>query len=161
EKLTLFWHGHFATSNRKVQSVALMLRQNEAICRHALGDFRVLLTEMVSDPAMLLWLDGSYNRKRTRNENFGREVLELFTLGIGRDPEADVQAAARAFTGWVGDPGSPLATTGYRFEADEFDGGEKTFLKKTGSWGSQDIVRITLEQPAAAEHLCRKLYRFL
>jgi uncharacterized protein (DUF1800 family) len=138
-----------------------MLRQNESFRRHALGDFRELLAEMVTDPAMLVWLDGSYNRKRTCNENFGREFLELFTLGVGHYTESDVRAAARAFTGWVGEPGSDLAAIGYRFEPDDFDDGEKTFLKQTGPWGWRDVVRITLAHPAAAELLCRKLYRFL
>jgi uncharacterized protein (DUF1800 family) len=165
EKMTLFWHGHFATSNRKVRSVALMLRQNETFRRHALGDFRKLLAEMVSDPAMLIWLDGRHNRRRTWNENFGREFLELFSLGVGNYSEADVRAASRAFTGFTGCVGgdfeADLAASGIAFNPEEFDPGEKTFLGQKGRWGWKDIVRITLEQPAAAEFLCRKLYRFL
>ena len=101
EKLTLFWHGHFATSNKKVESVALMDRQNETLRTHALGGFAALLEAMVADPAMLVWLDGGTSKKNKPNENFAREFLELFTLGAGHYSERDVREAARAFTGWV------------------------------------------------------------
>jgi uncharacterized protein (DUF1800 family) len=161
EKLTLFWHGHFATGNRKVGSVAFMLRQNELFRRHAPGDFGGLLNEIVGDPAMLVWLDGADSRKDKPNENFAREFLELFTLGVGRYTEADVQAAARAFTGWVRTEGAFVnSEPTFRFEATRADGGVKTFLGRTGPWQAAEIVRIILEQPAAAEFLCRKLYRF-
>jgi uncharacterized protein (DUF1800 family) len=159
EKLTLFWHGHFATSRQKVRRLALMLRQHETFRRHALGDFRALLAAMVSDPAMLIWLDGRHNRRRACNENFGREFLELFTLGVGRYTEADVRAAARAFTGWVDAPADPKGD--YRFDPVEFDAGPKTLLGKSGPWGWEDAVRIVLEERASAEFLCGKLYRFL
>jgi uncharacterized protein (DUF1800 family) len=161
EKLTLFWHSHFATSNRKVQSVPLMLSQNEALRRGALGPFAELLSALVSDGAMLLWLDGAGSRKAKPNENFAREFLELFTLGPGHYTEQDIREAARAFTGWVGGPSDPFRRRNpLRFEAGEHDPGKKTFLKQTGAWEAKDIVRITLEQPACAEFLCRKLYRF-
>src|SRR5438132_2224859 len=101
EKMTLFWHNRFATSNAKVKSAALMLRQNELLRRHALGDFAELLTAILNDPAMLVWLDGGGSRKEKPNENFAREFLELFTLGIGPYTEKDIREAARAFTGWV------------------------------------------------------------
>src|SRR5262245_36076860 len=155
EKLTLFWHGHFATSNRKVDNVPLMLAQNETLRRHALGPFAELLAAMVGDAAMLVWLDGAGSKKTRPNENFAREFLELFTLGVGHYKEPDIREAARAFTGWslVKDQGV------YRDEA--HDGGDKTFLKQTGAWKAADVIRITLEQPACAEFLCRKLYRFL
>jgi uncharacterized protein (DUF1800 family) len=132
-----------------------MLAQNETLRRHALGPFADLLTAIVGDAAMLVWLDGADSRKDKPNENFGREFLELFTLGVGHYMENDVREAARAFTGWAveGDRG------GYREGA--HDGGDKTFMKQTGAWKSADIVRITLEQPACAEFLCAKLYRFL
>jgi hypothetical protein len=155
EKLTLFWHSHFATSNRKVGSVPLMLAQNEALRRHALGPFADLVSAVVSDAAMLVWLDGADNKKEKPNENFGREFLELFTLGVGNYTEKDIRAAARAFTGWSIDQGK-----GVYHEA-AHDAGEKSFLKLLGPWAWADIVRITLEQPACAEFLCRKLYRFL
>jgi uncharacterized protein (DUF1800 family) len=156
EKMTLFWHGHFATSNARVQSVPLMLRQNELFRRHALGSFGELLAGVVADPAMLVWLDGGSSRKERPNENFAREFLELFTLGVRHYAEKDIREAARAFTGWVGS-----RERGFRFERARADLGRKTFLKQTGTWGPGDIVRITLEQPRAAEFLCRKLYRFL
>ncbi|MFI5453828.1 MAG: DUF1800 family protein [Isosphaerales bacterium] len=161
EKLTLFWHGHFATSNRKVESVALMDRQNETLRTHALGGFAALLEAMVADPAMLVWLDGGDSKKEKPNENFAREFLELFTLGAGHYSEADVREAARAFTGWDrrfenGDQRFPTFTR----EVARFDDGPKTFLGRTGRWGPSDIVRITLDRPEAAVFLARKLYRF-
>jgi uncharacterized protein (DUF1800 family) len=155
EKLTLFWHSHFATSNRKVDSVPLMMAQNEALRRHALGPFADLLAALVGDAAMLVWLDGANSKKQKPNENFGREFLELFTLGVGHYTEKDIRAAARAFTGWSVENGQGV----YRDAS--HDGGDKTFLSQTGAWTSNDIVRITLGQPACAEFLCRKLYRFL
>lgn len=169
EKITLFWHNLFATSNAKVKSAALMLRQNELLRRHALGDFAELLTAIVSDPAMLVWLDGGGSRKEKPNENFAREFLELFTLGIGHYTEKDIREAARAFTGWVALPGSSWVALpgsrmgsppGFRFDPARCDDGEKTFLGQTGPWQAADIVRTTLEQPACAHFLCRKLYRF-
>lgn len=175
EKLTLFWHGHFATSNRKVENVPMMLAQNELLRRRALGTFSELLAGMVSDPAMLVWLDGAGSKKEKPNENFGREFLELFTLGIGNYTEKDVREAARAFTGWtiVGTEGRPydalmprrdrgmenIGTEGLFSEA-RHDTGEKTFLKQAGNWNAADVIRITLNQPACAEFLCRKLYRY-
>jgi uncharacterized protein (DUF1800 family) len=161
EKLTLFWHGHFATSNHKVRSVPFMLHQNELFRRHALGDFAELLRGVCSDPAMLLWLDGGNSPKEKPNENFGREFLELFTLGLGHYAEKDIREAARAFTGWVDNHGYGFPRRHeFHFDEARFDDGAKTFLKQTGRWGAADIVRITLEQPACAEFLCRKLYRF-
>jgi uncharacterized protein (DUF1800 family) len=161
EKMTLFWHSHFATSNRKVDSVPYMLGQNETLRRHALGDFGALLGAVLADPAMLVWLDGINSRKEKPNENLGREFLELFTLGIGHYTEKDVREAARAFTGWVGPGRGSRRGEGPRYEPAQFDDGPKTFLGETGPWKPADVVRITLKQPAAAEHVCRKLYRFL
>jgi uncharacterized protein (DUF1800 family) len=162
EKLTLFWHSHFATSNRKVEWVALMDRQNETLRTHALDGFAALLEEMVADPALLVWLDGGDSKKEKPNENFAREFLELFTLGAGHYGEPDVREAARAFTGC----GRHFENDDQRFpafvhEAARFDDGPKTFLGRTGRWGPSDIVRITLNRPEAAVFLARKLYRFL
>jgi uncharacterized protein (DUF1800 family) len=157
EKLTLFWHSHFATSNRKVQDLGAMLRQNETLRKHALGGFGDLLNAVASDPAMLVWLDGAGSRKEKPNENFAREFFELFTLGLGNYAEADVREASRAFAGWKkaeGDDG------GYAFDPERADPGAKTVLRQTGPWKAVDVVRITLAQPACAEFLCRKLYRF-
>lgn len=100
EKMTLFWHGHFATGIHKVRMVELMKRQNDLLRRRALGSFPALLRELTIDPAMLLWLDGSGSTRRSPNENYAREVMELFTCGPGPYTETDVQEAARAFTGW-------------------------------------------------------------
>jgi uncharacterized protein (DUF1800 family) len=162
EKLTLFWHGHFATSNRKVRSLPLMAEQNELFRRHARGSFAVMLSGIVADSAMLVWLDGGSSRREKPNENFARELLELFTLGPGQFGESDVREAARALTGWVPDlAGHRDGAQAFRFDRDRFDDGEKTFLGRRGPWNAEDIVEITLEQPAAAEFLCRKLYRFL
>jgi uncharacterized protein (DUF1800 family) len=161
EKMTLFWHNHFATSNAKVKSVPFMLGQNELLRRHALGDFAELLTAIISDPAMLVWLDGGDSRKEKPNENFAREFLELFTLGIGHYTEKDIREAARAFTGWVPlQRARPDRPPDFRFNPARFDDGVKTFLGQTGRWKAEDIVRITLEQPACARFLCRKFYRF-
>jgi uncharacterized protein (DUF1800 family) len=176
EKLTLFWHNHFATSNAKVQSVPFMLQQNETLRRHALGDFAALLRDIAADPAMLVWLDGGSSTKDKPNENFAREFLELFTLGVGHYTEPDIREAARAFTGWAKDrddtaqQDEKLETIlremrrwqreEARYDPAQHDDGAKTFLKETGRWQAADIVRITLRQPAAAEFVCRKLYRF-
>jgi uncharacterized protein (DUF1800 family) len=162
EKLTLFWHSHFANSNRKVNSIALMLRQNELLRRHALGEFAPLLTDLISDPAMLIWLDGANSRRERPNENFAREFLELMTLGVGNYTEQDIREAARAFTGWVRTGQRDFGRTPeFRFDQAQFDDGRKTFLGRAGNWAAADIVRITLEQPRCAEFLCRKLYRAL
>jgi uncharacterized protein (DUF1800 family) len=161
EKLTLFWHGHFATSNRKVGDVRLMLEQNDLFRSHGLGRFSDLLTRIVGDGAMLVWLDGIGSKKERPNENFAREFLELFTLGIGHYEETDIRQAARAFTGWGGGANAAQGRQSpFRFNPAAFDDGAKKFLRQTGSWKPEDIVRIALEQPACALFLCRKLYRF-
>ena len=161
EKLTLFWHGHFATSNKKVESVALMDRQNETLRTHAVGGFAALLEAAIADPAMLVWLDGGTSKKDKPNENLAREFLELFTLGAERYSENDVREAARAFTGWVRQDsrGGFLDTPAFTREPTQADDGPKTFLGRTGRWVSSDIVRITLERPEAATFMARKLYR--
>jgi uncharacterized protein (DUF1800 family) len=155
EKLTLFWHNHFATSVGKVRSTALMFRQNQALRRNALGKFRPMLGDVCRDPAMLIWLDSNRNVKGQANENYSRELLELFCLGVGHYTEQDVREAARAFTGWHTD--GEQFTYAPRFH----DGGDKTVLGRTGAWDGTDVQRILLDQPAAALFLVRKLYRFL
>lgn len=159
EKLTLLWHGHFATSQRKVRNVERMLAQNELLRRHALGDFRAMAAAILVDPAMLVWLDGVGNSKERPNENLAREFLELFTLGVGHYSEADIREAARALTGWVKDGEEGDYSVDLRFDPVRFDGGLKTFLGRTGPWKADDIARIVFEQPAAAGHVARKLYR--
>jgi uncharacterized protein (DUF1800 family) len=155
EKLTLFWHNHFATSNAKVQSARLMLGQYELLRRHALGNFAALLREVSKDPAMMAWLDTRASKKGSPNENYARELMELFSLGIGPYTEQDVREAARAFTGW--DVRGAEAV----FNAGDHDGGEKTVLGQTGRWKGDDVVRICLEQPVAAPFVVGKLFRFL
>jgi len=154
EKLTLFWHGHFATANYKVKSPTLMTRQMDTLRRLAFGRFDDLLLAVAQDPAMLLWLDNRDNRKAAPNENFARELLELFTLGPGAYSEADVQAAARAFTGWH------LEGDQYLFRPEEHDDEPKTFLGQTGPWNGEDILRLAAAHPAAARFLATRLLRF-
>jgi uncharacterized protein (DUF1800 family) len=153
ERMTLFWHNHFATSNAKVNNTALMQRQNDVFRAHALGGFPALLAAMGRDPAMLIWLDSTANRKAHPNENYAREVMELFTLGRGHYTEHDVQEAARAFTGWFVQGGR------FREIAAQHDGGAKTVLGHTGRFDGDDIPGILLDQPACALFLCTKLVR--
>jgi hypothetical protein len=155
EKMTLFWHNHFATSIAKVLEPQLMFRQNCLLRARALGKFGPLLQEMSRDGAMLVWLDSNSNVKAHPNENYARELMELFSLGVGHYTETDVREAARAFTGWHTDG------TGFKFDARNHDGGPKTVLGQTGAWDGGDVVRIVLAQPAAARFLVRKLYHFL
>ncbi len=155
EKLTLFWHNHFATSLAKVQSSILMFGQNCLLRKHALGRFGPLLQAISRDAAMLVWLDSNSNVKGKPNENYARELMELFSLGVGHYTEKDIREAARAFTGWRTDG------VGFAFDARLHDSGLKAVLGQTGSWDGGDVVRIVLEQPAAAQFLIRKLYHFL
>jgi uncharacterized protein (DUF1800 family) len=152
EKLTLFWHNHFATSIAKVQNPVLMVRQNGLLREHALGKFGPFLQAMSKDPAMLIWLDSNSNIKGKPNENYARELMELFSLGVGHYTEKDIREAARAFTGWHTDG------EGFTFDSRMHDDGPKTVLGQTGNWNGDDVVRIVLEQPAAARFLVRKLY---
>ncbi len=155
ERMTLFWHNHFATSQQKVRVASLMYRQNVLLREHALGNFAVLLREVAKDPAMLVWLDGAQNRRGAPNENFAREVMELFTLGEGRYTEADVREAARALTGWSVDP----ETGDFRFRRALHDPGVKTIFGRTGPHSGDDLITLLLAQPATAEFITRKLWR--
>jgi uncharacterized protein (DUF1800 family) len=154
EKMTLFWHNHFATSLAKVQRPVMMYHQNLTLRKNAMGKLPVLVHEISKDPAMLVWLDSNSNIKGKANENFARELMELFTLGVGNYAEADIREAARAFTGWQ--------TEDNKFEFDEtlHDGGVKTVLGQTGNFNGEKIVDIVLSQPAAARFLVRKLYSY-
>ena len=154
EKLTLFWHGHFATGENKVRDYRMMLRQNEMFRARASGAFRELLVGILKDPAMLVYLDNGENIKTHPNENFGRELLELFTMGVGNYTERDVREAARAFTGWTND------VLVFKLNADQHDSGTKTFLGRTGTFNGEDIVDIILAQPVTAEFMAAKIYRF-
>jgi hypothetical protein len=161
EKLTLFWHNHFATSYAKVGSSALMFEQNLTLRKHALGKFRPFLLEMSKDPAMLKWLDSNQNVKGAPNENYAREVMELFSLGVGNYTEKDIREAARAFTGWHYDTRPNEDVEEFAFKPDEHDDGMKTVFGKTGNWNGDDIVRLCCDQPACAKFLVGKLYSFL
>jgi hypothetical protein len=154
EKLTLFWHGHFATGENKVRDYRMMLQQHLMLRRHASGQLRDLLVGILKDPAMLVYLDNGENIKSHPNENFGRELLELFTMGVGNYTERDVREAARAFTGWTND------VLAFKFDAAQHDSGEKTFLGRTGSFNGEDIIGIVLEQPVTADYIAGKLYRY-
>jgi uncharacterized protein (DUF1800 family) len=162
EKLTLFWHNHFATVLHGIYNLQLMLDQNELFRKHARGKFGELLSAVESDTAMLIWLDGGSNQKDHPNENFARELLELFTLGSGHFSESDVRAAARGLTGWdhVRDNQLFNKTNEFRYDDELADIGAKTFLGQTGPWRHHEILRIILQQPDAARHLCRRLYRW-
>jgi uncharacterized protein (DUF1800 family) len=155
ERLTMFWHNHFATSNAKVQSVQLMHRQNQVFRRHALGYFGDMLQEITRDAAMIVWLDSNVNKQGQPNENYAREIFELFSLDVGHYTEQDIKEAARAFTGWDVRDGQAV------FNPAEFDRGEKSVLGQTGPWAAGDIVRIALAQPACSKFLVRKLFREL
>ncbi len=154
EKLTLFWHNHFATSIAKVHSAERMFRQNVLLRENSLGKFGPFLQAVSRDPAMLVWLDSNSNVKGEPNENFAREVMELFSLGVGRYAEKDIREAARAFTGWHAD------AKGFRFRPELHDSEPKAFFGKTGNWDGGDIVTIILDQPAAASFLVGKLYSY-
>jgi len=156
EKLTLFWHGHFATSVEKVKLAYFMWRQNDLFRRLGQGSLRQLLIEVGRDPAMLVWLDGAQSRKDAPNENYGRELLELFTLGEGHYTEDDIKAAARAFTGWTV---NRLRQEAF-FVKDNHDGGRKTFLGASGNFGDEAIIDRILAQPQCARWITGKLWTF-
>jgi hypothetical protein len=155
EKLALFWHGHFATHENKVRDYRKMLQQIELFERFASGNVRDLTLKVAQTPAMLYFLDAQYNVKGAANENFAREVMELFTMGVGNYTEKDVRECARAFTGWYFDD------LVFHVDADKHDGGSKQFLGRTGNFDGADVVKIIFDQPVTAEFLAGKVYRFL
>ena len=154
EKLTLFWHGHFATSEEKLRDYRKIKLQLETLRKGAIGNFGDLLVAIAKDPAMLVFLDAAQNVKGAPNENFGREVMELFTMGVGNYTEDDIREAARAFTGWGNDDLT------FVIDADKHDSGVKHFLGRTGNFAGEDILRIILEQKQTAIYIASKLYRF-
>ncbi|MEB0020921.1 DUF1800 domain-containing protein [Actimicrobium sp. CCI2.3] len=155
ERMTLFWHNHFTSSQQKVRSIQLMAHQNSLFRQQASGNFGTLLHAIGRDPAMLLYLDNSSNRKGAPNENFAREVMELFTLGEGHYEEQDVKEAARALTGW-----SVERDTGeFRIRPAAHDTGSKTVLGVSGNLDGDAMFDILLAQPACAEYLVAKLWR--
>ena len=155
EKMTLFWHSHFATSAAEVNSARLMQQHVQLLRSQALNSFRALLKGISRDPAMLIWLGAEANRKAAPNENFARALMETFTLGPGHYTQEDVREAARAFTG------SYVLRGRLRYIPREHDGNAKHILGQKGKFTGDDVVRIVLEQPATARTLVRKLYRWL
>ena len=152
EKMCYFWHDHFAT---QVPIAWLMQEQNNTIRKQALGSFRELVHAIAKDPAMLIYLNNQQNKKDAPNENFARELMELFTMGEGNYTEQDIKEAARAFTGWT------VNRSGrYEFVEEEHDFGEKTFMGKTGNFGGEDIIEIILEQPETARFIVGKIYKY-
>jgi uncharacterized protein (DUF1800 family) len=155
EKMTLFWHNHFTSSIQKVRYVPALYRQNALFRREALGNFATLLRAVAHDPAMLIYLDGVRNVAKQPNENFARELLELFTLGEGHYSEADIKNAARAFTGWSIDRDGGQFVDRMQLH----DSGEKTFLGQSGHFTGDDILTILLRHPRTAETIVEKLWR--
>lgn len=154
ERLTWFWHGHFATSMQKVKRAELMLRQNETLRRLGMGDFGSLAQAMVVDPAMLVWLDGNDNTAGAPNENLAREFMELFTLGRDGYAESDVREGARALTGWTLERDTGRAVLRRR----RHDSGAKTVLGRTGEMGAEEFVAAVLEQPGCAPFVTGRLW---
>ncbi len=155
ERMTLFWHNHFVSSQQKVKLAELMYRQNVTLRANALGNFGDLLHAIARDPAMVIYLDNAQNRKGSPNENFAREVMELFTLGEGNYSEQDIKEAARAFTGWSLDRN----TGQFVFRRFIHDDGTKTVLGRTGNLNGDQVLDILLGEPATAEFITRKLWR--
>ncbi len=155
ERMVLFWHNHFTSSLQKVTFTPAVYRQNLLFRRHALGNFATLLHAVAKDPAMLLYLDGAQSKAGQPNENFARELLELFTLGEGHYSEADIKAAARAFTGW----GINRETGAFQVHLALHDKGEKTFFGRTGNFTGDDILSMILEKPGVSEWIAGKLWR--
>ncbi|MGH8063999.1 MAG: DUF1800 domain-containing protein [Candidatus Entotheonellia bacterium] len=166
EKMVLFWHCLFATGNAKVESPLQMASQIATFRRVALSDFRTILLELSKDPAMLFWLDNQLNTKDVHNENYGRELLELFSMGIGTYTEDDVKECARAFTGWTFKevvPGvKPYGRFRWAFEfhPERHDDGEKEILGERGPFDGADIIDIIVRQPATGRFLAKRLYLF-
>lgn len=157
EKMTLFWHSLFATSLVKVRNPLLMWRQNQTFRERAIGNWTDILQAMAKDPAMLFWLDGNENKKEHPNENFAREVMELFTLGEGHYSEQDIKESARAFAGWRGEP---LTAQFDDLPPFRHDTGPKTYLGQTGPFSGDDILGILAREPRSAQYVAERLWRY-
>ena len=165
EKVALFWHQLFATGNSKVDNPPELLQQIAMFRRHGLGSFPNLLVELAKNPAMIYWLDNNGNHKGAINENWGRELLELFSMGVGNYSENDIKEASRAFTGWTIGPKIPRNPLGrfywsFQYKSEDHDDAEKTFLGHQGRFNGEDIVGIVVQQPATARFLARHMYNF-
>ena len=165
EKMALFWHHVFATANSKLDGADQLLEQIVLFRKHGMGNYRDILMEVSKDPTMLFWLDNNENHRYAVNENWGRELLELFSMGVGNYTEVDVRECSRAFTGWTMAPRFPRQPYWrfpwtFEYRPEDHDDGEKTFLGHTGNLNGEDIINIILEQPATARFICRHLYNF-
>jgi len=165
EKVALFWHQVFATGNSKVDNCDQMLEQLVMFRKYGMGNYQEMLVELSKNPAMLYWLDNNENHRDAVNENWGRELLELFSMGVSNYTEVDVREASRAFTGWTIAaklPRQPFGRFPWAFEylAEDHDDGEKTFLGHTGDLNGEDIIDIIAKEPATARFICRHLYNF-
>ena len=165
EKMVLFWHQLFATGNSKIDNPPEMIQQIATFRRHALDTFPSILIELARNPAMIYWLDNNGNHKGAINENWGRELLELFSMGVGNYTEDDIKEASRAFTGWTVAPKIPRLPLGrfywnFEYRPEDHDYGEKIFLGQTGNFNGEDIIHIIVRQPATARFLSRHLYNF-
>jgi hypothetical protein len=154
EKMALFWHGHFATNEPKVRDYRKLLAELKLYEDHGTGNFRDLMVAMAEDPGMLTFLDAGVNVKGAPNENFAREIMEMFTMGVGNYTEKDIREAARAFTGWN------YVDLKFVVNKDQHDDGEKTFLGKTGNWDGVQAIDIIMQQPVTADYIAGKIYRF-
>ncbi|MEW6731121.1 MAG: DUF1800 domain-containing protein [Acidobacteriota bacterium] len=162
EKMAFFWHDHFATAIFKVKAEGLMVRQINLFRRFALGNFEAFLLEVSKDPAMIIWLDNFTNKKGQPNENYARELMELFSMGVGNYTEDDVKESARAFTGWTitSKRKNERDEAEFFFDQQQHDFGNKTFLGQTGPFNGDDIVRIIAGQPATSRFITKKLFEF-
>ena len=165
EKMALFWHHVFATGWFKGEHGPAIIQQLDTFRDNCLGNLRQILLDLSRDPAMIHFLDNCENHATEINENYGRELLELFSMGIGNYSEDDIKAAARAFTGWTFEQPIPLYPFGgysahFEYRDDDHDDGEKTFLGRTGNLNGEDIIDVIVQQEATARFLCRHLYNF-
>ena len=165
EKMALFWHHVFATGVSKSDHPPSSIQQIKNFRRLGLGDLRTILLEISKDPAMIFWLDNNENHAGDPNENYGRELLELFSMGVGNYSETDIKMAARAFTGWTFDQPLGLYPCGFypsrfSYRDDDHDGSEKTFLGEEGRFDGEEIIDIIVRQPATARFVARHLYNF-
>jgi len=165
EKIALFWHQLFATGNSKVDNPPELTQQIKMFRNYGLGSFKELLVELAKNPAMIYWLDNNGNHNGAINENWGRELMELFALGVGNYSEDDIKEASRAFTGWTIAPKIPRNPLGrfywnFEYKPEDHDDGEKTFLGHTGNFNGEDIIEILADQPATPRFLARHLYNF-
>jgi Protein of unknown function (DUF1800) len=162
ERMTFIWHDWFANSNEKVNSQQRMLDQNALFREHALGSFRDLFSAVTTNPAMLVFLDGIYNDRSEPNENYAREMMELFSLGADRGAysETDIREMARALTGWTADWTESAGLQNFRFESSRHDKGSKTVFGQTGNWNWEDAVRLCVTHPLHASFFVAKLWSY-